>query len=112
MKKGNKFTDEHKQKISLKLKGRTLSDAHRKSMSEAKKGKVSNCAKAVKIVYKYTEYNFTSMTLAEKFFYEKMELKVFYWLRRDIPKKYIDDIQLIQIGDYVKYKKEESKEAV
>lgn len=105
MKKGTKFTDEHRQKISTKLKGRKLSETHKENMSKAKRGKISNCAKSVKIIYKNIEYNFQSMTEAEKYFWEEMQLKVFYWLRRDIPKKYIDDVQLVQIGDYIKYQK-------
>lgn len=105
MRKGAKFTDEHRQKISTKLKGRKLSETHKENMSKAKKGKISNCAKSVKIIYKHIEYNFSSMTEAEKYFWEEMQLKVFYWLRRDIPKKYIDDVQLVQIGDYIRYQK-------
>jgi len=111
MKKGTKFTDEHREKISTKLSGRKLSETHRQNMSLAKKGKVSNCAKEVKIVYKNVEYNFQSMTEAEKYFLEEMGLKVFYWLRRDIPKKYIDDVQLIKIGDFIKYQKTNDKVA-
>ena len=103
MKKGTKFSDEHRQKISNKLKGRKLSETHKSNMSKAKKGKISNCAKSVKIIYKHKEYNFQSMTEAENYFWENMQLKVFYWLRGDIPKKYIDDVQLIQIGDFIKH---------
>ena len=95
MRKGTKFTDEHRQKISTKLKGRKLSETHKENMRKAKKGKI----------YKHIEYNFPSMTEAERYFWEEMQLKVFYWLRRDIPKKYIDDVQLVQIGDYIRYQK-------
>ena len=66
MRKGTKFTDEHRQKISTKLKGRKLSETHKENMSKAKKGKISNCAKSVKIIYKHIEYNFQSMTEAER----------------------------------------------
>ena len=79
MKKGTKFTDEHREKISNSLKGRKLTEEHRKNMSEAKKGKPSNCAKSVKIIYLNKEYNFASMTAAEKFFQETFGIKIFYW---------------------------------
>lgn len=107
--KGTKFTNEHREKISAKLTGRKLSDTHRENMSKAKKGKISNCAKNVKIVYKNVEYTFVSMTDAEKYFLENMGLKIFYWLRRDIPKKHIDDVQLIQVGDTIKHQQTNEK---
>ena len=103
MVKGTKFTDEHKAKISNKLKGRKLSEEHRKNMSLAKKGRTSNCAKTVKIVYLHKEYNFDSMTDAERYFLEEKGLKIFYWLRREIPKKHKMNVQLIQVGEEVKY---------
>lgn len=107
--KGTKFTNEHKEKISNKLTGRKLSETHRKNLSKAKKGKVSNCAKHVSIVYKNVEYNFQSMTDAEKYFLDNLGLKIFYWLRRDIPKKYVNDVQLIKIDDFVKFENDKYK---
>lgn len=104
MKKGTKFTDEHREKISNSLKGRKLTEEHRKNMSEAKKGKPSNCAKSVKIIYLNKEYNFLSMTAAEKFFQETFGIKIFYWFRRTLPKKYAHQVQLVQVGDVIKHK--------
>lgn len=112
MKKGTKFSDEHREKISTKLKGRKLSDEHKKNMSQAKKGKVSNCAKTVEIIYKNKKYNFETMTDAENYFLTTFQLKIFYWLRRSIPKRYIDDVQYIKVGNEVKYVKEELKENI
>ena len=109
MTKGTKFSEEHRSKISNSLKGRKLSDEQKKKMSDAKKGKPSNCAKSVIIIYKNIEYKFTSMTEAETFFIEQMGIKVFYWLRRDIPKKFINDVQLVQIGDIVKHKQSDEE---
>lgn len=109
MVKGTKFSEEHRQKISNKLKGRKLSETHKENMSKAKKGKVSNCAKSVKIIYLDVEYNFNSMTEAEKFFLEQKGLKIFYWLRREIPKKYKQDVKLIQIGNEIKYENNDVK---
>lgn len=104
MKKGFKFSEEHKNKISSKLKGRKLSEEHRKNMSLAKKGKIPNCAKPVKIIYKNVEYNFKTMTEAENYFAKEMDLKIFYWLRNRIPRKHINDIQFIQVKDKIVYK--------
>lgn len=103
MKKGHRFSEEHKEKISSKLKGRKLSEEHRKNMSLAKKGKTSNCAKTVEIIYKNEKYNFDTMTDAENYFLNELGLKIFYWLRRDIPKKHIDDVQFIKVGDFIKH---------
>lgn len=103
MVKGTKFTDEHKEKISDRLKGRIFSEEHRKKMSQAKKGKKSNCIKNVKIIYKNVEYNFESMKDAEDFFQSEKNLKIFYWLRNRIPKKYLEDIQYIEVGGIVQH---------
>lgn len=101
-----KFTEDHKTKISEKLKGKPLTEEHKRKLSDAKKGKISNCAKDVTIIYKGKKYTFQSMTEAEEYFKENLDLKIFYWLRRDIPKKHIEDIDLIQIGNFIKYASE------
>lgn len=103
MVKGTKFTDEHREKISDKLKGRVFSEEHRKKMSLAKKGKKSNCIKNVKIIYRNVEYSFESMKEAEEYFQTNKNLKIFYWLRNRIPKKYVDDIQYIEVGGVVQH---------
>ena len=103
MKKGLKFTDEHKKKISDSLKGRTLSDTHKENMSKAKKGKLSNCAKQVTIVYQNEERNFNSMTECDQWFWDNLQIKVFYWLRKSIPKKYVNDLQFIKVGNEIKF---------
>ena len=103
MKKGLKYTEEQKQKISNSLKGRTLSDTDKENMSKAKKGKISNCAKEVIIIYKNQEYKFNSMTECEKWFWDNLQIKTFYWLRKSIPKKYVNDVQLIKVGNEIKF---------
>lgn len=111
MRQGARFSEEHRLNISKRLTGRKLSEQHRKNMSEAKKGKTSNCAKSVKIIYKNIEYNFDTMTDAEKYFHDNLGVKIFYWLRRNIPQKHINDVQLIQIGDFIKHQ-QSSKQSI
>ena len=72
-------------------------------MSKAKKGKISNCAKEVIIIYKNQEYKFNSMTECEKWFWDNLQIKTFYWLRKSIPKKYVNDVQLIKVGNEIKF---------
>ncbi|MDU4750276.1 MAG: GIY-YIG nuclease family protein [Clostridium butyricum] len=69
-----------------------------KKISEAK-------SKQAIIVYKNKEYKFNSRTECETWFLKNMDIKVYCWLKGQVPNKYKNDVQLVKTDDKIRWEK-------